>query len=81
MLKEELNKPADKPGPERGGLPAGLGSQRRHLTHISKDKLTVDLLRWVYGRKGHLGGESSLYKQRHDVGKVSACLGHSSNKL
>ena len=70
MLKKELNKPPNKPGPERGGLPAGLGNHRGHLTAISKDKLTINLLRWGYGRKGRIGGESSIYKQRHDIAKV-----------
>ena len=47
---------------ERGGLTAGLGSQRRHLTKVSKDKLNVNILRWECGQKGHLDGESSRDK-------------------
>lgn len=47
-MKEEINKPSNKPGPEKGGLTAGLGSESRHLTKVSKDKLNVNLLRWAF---------------------------------
>lgn len=48
VMKEEINEPSNKPGPERGGLTFELGSQRRPLTKVSKDKLNVNLLKWAF---------------------------------
>lgn len=48
VMKEKINEPSNKPGPGRGGLPFGLGSWRRPLTKVSKDKLNVNLLKWAF---------------------------------
>lgn len=47
-MKGKINKPLNKLGPERGGLTDGLGSQRRGLTKVAKDKLNVNPLRWAF---------------------------------
>lgn len=55
---KRVRKTSNKVGTETQGLTAGLSSQRRHLTKVSKDRLDVDVLRWECKWKGHLNRES-----------------------